>query len=105
MKGSVFWDVTVPRVMSTYASLVFVVLWVGFIIALIVDRGWLDLLWDWVQALPSAPKIVVWVIFLPVMVGLWIWSSSFSTLGNLLGFTGLIAWTLLAVSSLIKAFR
>lgn len=105
MRDSVFWDVTVPRVMSTYASTVFVVLWVGFTIALIVNRGWLDLLWGWVQALPSAPRIIVWVIFLPVMVGLWIWSSSFSTLGNLLGVAGLIAWTLLALSSLIKAFR
>ena len=105
MRDSVFWDVTVPRVMSTYASLVFVVLWVGFIIALIVDRGWLDLLWDRVQALPAVPRITVWVVFLPVMTGLWIWSSSWSTLGNLLGFSGLVAWTLLALSSLIKAFR
>jgi hypothetical protein len=105
MRDSLFWNVTVPRVMSLYANLIFVVLWIGFVIALSVNRGWLDLLWNWVQALPSALKIIAWVIFLPVMVGLWIWTSSWSTLGHLLGFSGLVAWTLLAVSSLIKAFR
>jgi hypothetical protein len=105
MRDSSFWNVTVPRAMSLYANLIFVVLWIGFVIALSVNRGWLDLIWNWAQTLPSVLKIIVWVIFLPVMVGLWIWTSSWSTLGRLLGFTGLVAWTLLAVSSLIKTFR
>jgi hypothetical protein len=53
MKGSSFWDVTVPSALSTYAILVFALLWAGFAIALTVDREWLDLLWNWVQALPA----------------------------------------------------
>jgi hypothetical protein len=81
------------------------VLWVGFVIALVVNREWLDEIWVWVQAMPSAPKIIVWVLFLPIMVGLWIWESSWPTLGRLMGFTAIVAWTLLAVYSLIKYFR
>jgi len=105
MRESSFWDITVPRVMSTYANLIFVVLWVGFIIALVVNREWLGMLWNWVQALPLIPKIVVWLILLPIMVGLWIWESSWPVLGRMVGFTGIIAWTILAVSSLIRAYK
>jgi len=105
MRDSSFWNITVPRAMSLYANMIFVVLWIGFVIAMSVNRGWLDLSWNWVQTLPSLLKIIAWVMCLPVMVGLWIWTSSWSTLGNWLGFAGLVAWTLLAVSSLIKAFR
>jgi hypothetical protein len=105
MKDSTFWDVTVPRAMSIYANVIFVVLWVGFVVALIVNREWLDVLWDWVQGLPLVPRIIVWMIFLPVMVGLWIWESSWPVLGRLAGFAGIIGWTLVAVYNLFKAFR
>jgi len=103
--SSLFWDVTLPRSMTIYANAVFVVLWVGFFIALAMNREWLDALWSWVQALPLVPKIIVWVLFLPVMVGLWIWESSWPTLGRLVGLTCIIGWTLLAVSSIYKHFR
>ena len=43
--------------------------------------------------------------FYPIMLGLWIWESSWPVLGRLVGFTGIVAWTLMAVSSLYKAFR
>lgn len=105
MKSSRFWDVTVPRAMSLYANAVFLALWVGFAVALIVNRGWLDALWNWAQALPLVPKIIAWVIFTPVMTGLWIWDSSWPTLGRLAGFAGIVAWTLVAVSSLYREFK
>ena len=105
MKDSTFWAVTVPRVMSVYANAIFMVLWVGFVIALVVNREWLDVIWGWVQALPLAPKIITWVIITHIMVGLWIWESSWSIPARLVGFTGIVAWTLLAVSSLTKTFR
>ena len=105
MSNSTFWDITLPRAMTIYANLIFVMLWVGFVIALVANREWLDLLWNWAQALPLFPKIIVWVLFLPITVGLWIWESSWSTLGRLVGFTSIVAWTLLAVSGLYKNFR
>ncbi|MEN8241738.1 MAG: hypothetical protein ABFS17_07445 [Chloroflexota bacterium] len=105
MKDSSFWEVTVPRVMSSYAITIFAMLWVGFALALIIDREWLDLVWNWVGALPTMAEIIIWVLFLPIMVGLWIWESSWSTLASLLAFAGIIGWTLLAVSSFVKAIR
>jgi hypothetical protein len=84
---------------------IFAMLWVGFAIALVVNREWLDLLWNWVRALPSVAEIIVWVLFLPIMVGLWIWESSWPALVSLVGFAGIVAWTLLAVSSLFRAMR
>jgi hypothetical protein len=102
MRDPSFWNVTVTRVLSTYAFVVFVILWIGFAVALVVNREWMDLLWDWVRALPSLAEIIVWVIFLPIMVGLWIWESSWAALVRLLAFAGIVVWTLLAVSSFVR---
>jgi len=105
MSDSTFWDVTVPRVMGAYANAIFLVLWVGFVTALVLNREWLDVLWNWTQALPLIPRIIVWVLFLPILVGLWIWESTWPVLGRLVGFAGILAWTLLAVYSLIRDLR
>jgi hypothetical protein len=105
MRDSSFWSVTVPRVLGTYAIVIFAMLWVGFAIALVVNREWLDLLWNWVRALPFVAEIIVWVFFLPIMVGLWIWESSWPALGHLLAFAGIVVWTLLALSSFLRAVR
>jgi hypothetical protein len=105
MKNSIFWDVTVPRVMNIYANVIFALLWVGFIAALIVNKEWLDTLWDWVQALPWLPRIIIWLVFLPVMVGLWIWESPWTIAGKLVGLAGIIAWTIIAVVNIYRAFN
>lgn len=105
MRNSAFWNVTFSRVLSIYAILIFSMLWVGFALALIVNREWLDLLWNLAQALPLVVDVIVWVLFLPIMVGLWIWQSSWTTLVQLLGFAGIILWTLLAVYSFIRPGR
>ena len=105
MKNSSFWDVTVPRVLSTYAIVILAMLWVGFAVALVANREWLDLLWNWVRGLPSVMEIIVWLLFLPITVGLWIWQSSWSTLVRLLAFAGMVVWTLTAVSSFVRAWR
>lgn len=105
MRDSTFWDVTVPRSMTIFANVIFAILWVGFFLALAVNREWMDVLWNWALALPLIPKIIVWVVFLPIMVGLWIWESSWPTFGRLVGFAGIVGWTLLAVNSIFKNFR
>ena len=105
MRDSSFWSVTVSRVLSTYAIVIFALLWGGFAIAVVVNREWLDLLWHWTQALPSVAEIIVWVLFLPIMVGLWAWESSWPVLLRLLALAGIVVWTLLAVSSFVRAVR
>jgi len=93
------------RVLSAYALVVFVILWVGFTIALISNRDWLDLLWNGVQALPLLIQIIIWVVFLPVMVSLWIWESTWPNLLRMIGFAGIGIWTILAVYSFIRYWR
>jgi hypothetical protein len=105
MKDTSFWNRTFPRVLSSYAIVIFAVLWIGFAIALVVNQEWLDLLWNWVQALPAVTQIIVWVVFLPIMVGLWIWKSSWPAFLRLLAFAGIVVWTLFAVSSFVRAMR
>jgi hypothetical protein len=105
MRDSTFWSDTAPSTLRIYAILVFVVLWVGFAIALYVNREWLDSLWIWMGSLPMVVEIIVWVLFLPIMVGLWIWESSWPVLVRLLGFAGIVAWTLLAVYSFLREVR
>jgi hypothetical protein len=105
MSDSTFWDVTVPRVLSTYAVVIFVVLWIGFIGALGVNPEWFDLFWNWVRALPLVVEIIVWVLFLPIMVALWIWQSTSPVLVRLLGFAGIVGWTLLAIYSFLRFMR
>jgi hypothetical protein len=105
MSESSFRETTVSQAMNIYASLVFVVLWAGFASALVLNSAWLTMLWDWVEVLPFATKIIIWVLFLPIMATLWIWESDLPTLTRLLGFGGIVAWTLLALSNFMRAFR
>jgi len=105
MRDSSFLDVTVPRVLSTYAIVIFAILWVGFVIAVVINREWLGLFWNWVQALPFVAEIIVWVLFLPIMVGLRIWESSWPVLVRLVAFAGIVGWTLLAVFSFLRDVR
>jgi hypothetical protein len=91
--------------MTFYAIAIFVVLWVGFAIALVVNREWLDILWNFVRELPLVAEIIVWILFLPIMVGLWIWESSWPAFVRLVGFAGIVAWTILAVSGLFRSAR
>jgi hypothetical protein len=54
---------------------VFLILWLAFMAALIVDPGALDSVWQWLTGLPLVLQVVLWVLFLPLTVGLWIWES------------------------------
>ena len=99
MKESSFWGDTVPILMNYYSVAIFVLLWVGFAVALVVNREWFDIIWNFVRELPLVAQIIVWILFLPIMVGLWIWESSWHVLIRLLGFAGIVGWTILAVSN------
>jgi len=105
MKDASFWNVLLTRVLSTYAVVIVAILWVGFAVALVVNREWLDSLWNWVRGLPLVAEILIWIALLPIMVGLWIWTSSWPLLVQLLGAAGLVGWTALAVSSFVRALR
>jgi hypothetical protein len=67
------------------AFAIFVVLWLGFAFALVVDRGILDTVWQGLRGLAMPIQMVVWVVLLPITIGLWIWESTCSPIaGSLL---------------------
>lgn len=74
----------------------FLLLWIGFGAALALSQGSLDQAWATIRALPLPVQLLVWLLFLPVMVGLWIWEASgwpmLVRLGLVIGVAG---WNLL----------
>ena len=105
MRDPSFWGDVVTRILSTYTVVIFAMWWSGFIVALVVNLEWLDLVWYWVRGLPLVAQIIVWVLFLPGMVGLWTWESSYPAMIHLLAFGGIVGWTALAVSSFFRVVR
>jgi len=96
---------TADRLFAFVAFAMFVILWVGFAIAFRGDHAILDTTWDWLRGLPDPIQVVTWVVFLPIAVGLWIWESTWPPLVGVLLAGGMIAWTLVAVAGLRRAFR
>ena len=59
----------------TPLSGVFLLLWIVFAVCLIFSQETLDSVWHWLGALPLVAQVILWVLFLPLVVGLWIWHA------------------------------
>jgi len=75
--------------------IVFALIWVGFGVALIWSQRSLDAGWQWVRDLPWLMQGLVWLLFLPVMIGLWIWETSWALILRLALIVSVAGWTLL----------
>jgi ABC-type amino acid transport system permease subunit len=80
---------------SGVAFVVFAVIWIAFAAGLIWSQGSIDAAWESIRALPLLVQIVVWVLFLPVMVGLWVWETSWPLVVRLVVVIGIAGWNLL----------
>ena len=56
----------------------FAILWIAFVAALAFSPWTLDDLWHQTRRLPLVIQGVVWLLFLPLMIGLWIWERTWS---------------------------
>jgi hypothetical protein len=74
---------------------VFAVIWGAFGVGLVLSQGSVDAAWELVNGLPLIVKAVVWLLFLPVMVGLWIWETTWPLALRLLLVIGIAGWNLL----------
>jgi ABC-type amino acid transport system permease subunit len=74
---------------------IFAVIWVAFAVGLMWSQGSIDQAWQTVRALPLLVQLVVWVLFLPVMIGLWIWETSWPLILRLVLVVGVAGWNLL----------
>jgi hypothetical protein len=82
---------------------IFAVLWIAFGAALILSQGSIDEAWRTIQGLPLIVQILVWILFLPVMAGLWIWETTWPLVLRLTLVIGVAGWNLLIF--LPKAFQ
>lgn len=73
----------------------FAVIWVAVAIGLIWSAGAVDEAWRTIRDQPLVVQAIAWVLFLPVMVGLWIWESSWPLLVRLVLLISIGGWNLL----------
>jgi ABC-type amino acid transport system permease subunit len=74
---------------------IFAALWVAFGAALIWSQGSLDQAWTAIRGLPLIVQLLGWLVFLPVMAGLWVWETAWPLLVRVLVIAGLAGWNLL----------
>jgi hypothetical protein len=74
---------------------VFAVIWIAVAVGLVWSAGTVDDAWRAIRALPIVVQLIAWVLFLPVMVGMWIWESSWPFLVRLVLVIGVAGWNLL----------
>ena len=75
--------------------LVFAVLWVGFIGALIVSQGSLDQVWSMITSWAWPLQVLAWLLFLPVVAGLWVWETTWPFVARIVIVLGLAGFNLL----------
>lgn len=86
----------VPLLVSSGVALViFAGLWAAFGFALVRDRARLDEAWQRLRRLPLPVQGIVWLLFMPVLVGLVVWRARWPLPGRLLTIGGVAAWSLL----------
>jgi ABC-type amino acid transport system permease subunit len=73
---------------------IFAVIWIAFGAGLVFSQGSVDQAWHTIRDLPLIVQIVVWVLFLPVMIGLWVWETSWPLILRLVLVVGVAGWNL-----------
>ena len=74
---------------------IFALIWLAFGVGLIWSQGSIDAAWEAIRGLPLIVQGVVWVLFLPVMAGLWAWETTWPLVVRLLLVVGIAGWNLL----------
>jgi hypothetical protein len=74
---------------------IFAFIWIAFAAGLIWSQGSVDQAWQSIRELPLIVQAVVWVLFLPVMIGLWVWETTWPLIVRLVLVIGIAGWNLL----------
>jgi hypothetical protein len=71
-------------------------MWLAFFALLFADQ--LDEIWSWIRDLPLIAEIVLWIAFLPWMLGMAVWTSSWDTwIRVVLVVTFAVGWTVVSI--------
>lgn len=91
--------------LGAWASLAFLVLWVGALLSLAGGGRLADDAWSWLTGLPGLIGLAVWVLLLPAAVGLWASQAGLPGIVGWLVVVGLVLWTGVAWLGLARALR
>jgi hypothetical protein len=86
----------IPRLVSSGALLVvFAILWLAIGAAAVANPTELDSTWRAIGEWPLPAQALGWLLFLPVMAGLWIWATDWPLVARIVLVAGLAGWNLL----------
>lgn len=74
--------------------LAFAAMWAGFLLVLVADPAALDGVWRTVGAIPLIGQALLWLLFLPLMAGLWAWATDWPLVVRVVVVIALAAWNL-----------
>lgn len=66
----------------------------AFVYYLVTDPARLAHVWAWTRSLPLLVQGVIWLLFLPWMVALWIWTLPWAMPVRLVLVAGVLLWTM-----------
>ena len=76
---------------------VFAVMWAVFAVLMVRDRPALDRAWHRFRRWPLLAQGVAWLLFLPVVAGLWIWHQGWPAVARGALIAGIACWNLLVL--------
>ena len=86
----------IPRLVSSGALLgLFAILWLAIGVTAVADPAGPDATWRAIGEWPLPAQAVGWLLFLPVMAGLWIWATDWPFLARVVLVVGVAGWNLL----------
>lgn len=86
----------IPRLVSSGALLaVFATLWLAIGATVVANPAGLDATWRAIGEWPFPVQAIGWLLFLPVMAGLWIWATDWPLAARIVLVVGLAGWNLL----------
>lgn len=81
------------RAIQVLAFCVYGALWVAFTAALVVAPARLDEVWAWLASQVLPVQLLLWLLFLPVTAGLWVWETTWPLVLRAAVVLGLAGWT------------
>ena len=90
-----FIPVVIPFLINGGGFVIFGVLWVAFAYAVVTRQPGLEETWQAIRALPLIVQLVAWLLFLPVMLGMWVWETTWPLVMRVVLVAGLAGWNLL----------
>lgn len=73
----------------------FALIWIAFGAGLLWSQNSVDQAWVTIRGLPLVVQLLVWLLLLPVMIGLWVWETSWPLLVRAVLLFGIAGWNLL----------